>query len=197
MADAPPGPQTDVSRPSALPTARLIGQRARENQALVDQSSDEYLNAIEEDWNKKIDADVEALVDGMTDLVGLASIGTKDKFRIAQESFQAQCRAESMVRAANSLLSTVHSMKLLLLISDEAQIANKRDAELRSVRAESDAARKEAAQLLDELLKGTTPSSANDEPETTPDTPAVTHDEHGIDTQKDDTGTKDSFQSRA
>lgn len=58
--------------------------------------------------------EVETLVDGMVDLVGLASvnnplallkhyaeyslkIGDKDKFRIAQESFQAQSRAESMV----------------------------------------------------------------------------------------------------
>ena len=33
-----------------------------------------------------------------------AKIGDKDKFRIAQEAFQTECRAESMVRAAHSLL---------------------------------------------------------------------------------------------
>ena len=105
-------PQTDVSRPSALPTAKLL-QRPAFNQDLVDQNSDEYLDAIEEEWNKKLDAEVEVLVDGMVDIVSLASvrlvctfstyalnlgkIGDKDKFRIAQESFQAQSRAESMV----------------------------------------------------------------------------------------------------
>ncbi|KAG1781517.1 hypothetical protein EV702DRAFT_1071315 [Suillus placidus] len=89
-------PQTDVSRPSALPTAKLL-QRPTFNQALVDQNSDEYLDAIEEEWNKKLDAEVEVLVDGMVDIVSLASIGDKDKFRIAQESFQAESRAESMV----------------------------------------------------------------------------------------------------
>ncbi|KIK47455.1 hypothetical protein CY34DRAFT_799418 [Suillus luteus UH-Slu-Lm8-n1] len=84
-------PQTDVSRPSALPTAKLL-QRPTFNQALVDQNSDEYLDTIEEEWNKKLDAEVEVLVDGMVDI-----IGDKDKFRIAQESFQAESRAESMV----------------------------------------------------------------------------------------------------
>ncbi|OJT04803.1 hypothetical protein TRAPUB_4441 [Trametes pubescens] len=172
MAD---GPQTDVSRPSALPTAKLL---QRPTQPLVDQSSNEYLDGIEEEWNKKVDVEIETLVDGMADIVSLASVRTpllqprhghtslmnsaclrddaqiedKDKFRIAQESFQAQCRAESMIRAAHSLMSTIHSMKLLLLLSDETQIAKRRDAELRQVQAEKNDAQKKAAALLDELL---------------------------------------------
>jgi mediator of RNA polymerase II transcription subunit 22 len=95
-------PQTDVSRPSALPTANLL-QRGTASQSLVDQNSAEYLDTIEEEWNKKVDLEVETLLDGMVDLVGLASIGDKDKFRIAQESFQAQTRAESMVCASTVL----------------------------------------------------------------------------------------------
>ncbi|KAL1941893.1 hypothetical protein VTO73DRAFT_6893 [Trametes versicolor] len=146
MAD---GPQTDVSRPSALPTAKLL---QRPTQPLVDQSSNEYLDGIEEEWNKKVDVEIETLVDGMADIVSLASIEDKDKFRIAQEAFQAQCRAESMIRAAHSLMSTIHSMKLLLLLSDETQIAKRRDAELRQVQAEKNDAQKKAAALLDELL---------------------------------------------
>ncbi|KAH9887267.1 hypothetical protein C8Q73DRAFT_713394 [Cubamyces lactineus] len=146
MADVP---QTDVSRPSALPTAKLL---QRPTQPLVDQDSNEYLDAIEEEWNKKVDVEIETLVDGMADIVSLASIGDKDKFRIAQETFQAQCRAESMIRAAHSLMSTIHSMKLLLLLSDETQIAKRRDAELRVVQAEKSDAQKKVAALLDELL---------------------------------------------
>lgn len=65
-------PQTDVSRPSALPTANLL-QRGTA-QAVVDQNSAEYLDAIEEEWNKKVDVEIETLVDGMVDLVGLASV---------------------------------------------------------------------------------------------------------------------------
>lgn len=68
MAD---GPQTDVSRPSALPTAKLL---QRPTQPLVDQSSNEYLDGIEEEWNKKVDVEIETLVDGMADIVSLASV---------------------------------------------------------------------------------------------------------------------------
>ncbi|KAH9849056.1 hypothetical protein C2E23DRAFT_878436 [Lenzites betulinus] len=142
-------PQSDVSRPSALPTAKLL---QRPSQPLVDQNSNEYLDGIEEEWNKKVDVEIETLVDGMADIVSLASIDDKDKFRIAQEAFQAQCRAESMIRAAHSLMSTIHSMKLLLLLSDETQIAKRRDAELRGVQAEKGDAQAGVAALLDELL---------------------------------------------
>lgn len=65
-------PQTDVSRPSALPTATLLQRGV--SQAFIDQNSDEYLDSIEEEWNKKVDSEVETLVDGMVDLVGLASV---------------------------------------------------------------------------------------------------------------------------
>lgn len=149
MADIP---QTDVPRPSALPTANLRSRLAP-SQPFVDQTSNEYLDNIEEEWNKKVDVEIETLADGMVDLVNLASIGDKDKFRIAQEAFQAQFRAESMIRAANSLLSIIHSMKLLLLLSDEAQIVNRRDAEFKVTQREKEEAKKQVAGLLSELLR--------------------------------------------
>jgi mediator of RNA polymerase II transcription subunit 22 len=65
-------PQTDVSRPSALPTANLLHRAGA--QSIVDQNSAEYLDGIEEEWNKKVDMEVETLVDGMVDLVSLASV---------------------------------------------------------------------------------------------------------------------------
>ena len=68
MADIP---QTDVSRPSALPTANLL---PKSSQPTIDQNSNEYLDAIEEEWNKKVDIEIDTLVDGMVDLVGLASV---------------------------------------------------------------------------------------------------------------------------
>lgn len=67
MADLP---SSDVSRPSALPTANLLRTAAH---SLVDQNSAEFLDGIEEEWNKKVDAEVDILVDGMVDLVSLAS----------------------------------------------------------------------------------------------------------------------------
>ncbi|EPQ54344.1 hypothetical protein GLOTRDRAFT_78346 [Gloeophyllum trabeum ATCC 11539] len=144
--------ETDVSRPSALPSAKLTN-RNRETRPFADLKSDEYLDSVEEEWNKRVDAEVDTLVEGMVDLVSLASIGDKDKFRIALEAFQAESRAESMVRSANSLLSIIHSMKLLLLLSDEAQIANLRDSELKIIQEEKDEAKKKVAELLNDLLK--------------------------------------------
>ena len=46
-----------------------------------------------------------------------------------------------MVRAAHSLLSITHSMKLLLLLSDESQISQQRDRALSEARSDA----KEAA----------------------------------------------------
>lgn len=77
-------PQTDVSRPSALPTAKLL---QRPTQPLVDQDSNEYLDAIEEEWNKKVDMEIETLVDGMVDLVGLASVSVAASISKVQERY--------------------------------------------------------------------------------------------------------------
>lgn len=66
-------PQTDVPRRSAMPTAN-IGVNSSQVQALLEQPSDEYLDAIEEDWNRKVDIEIETLADGMADLVNLASV---------------------------------------------------------------------------------------------------------------------------
>ncbi|KAI0264438.1 hypothetical protein BC834DRAFT_994097 [Gloeopeniophorella convolvens] len=148
-------PQSDVSRPSKLPTASLLPQRG--TVLAIDQTSAGYLDSVEEEWNKRVDIEIETLADGMVDLVNLASIGDKDKFKIAQETFQAQFRAESMsflqIRAANSLLSIVHSMKLQLLLSDEAQIVGRRDAELTTTLQEKEEAKTKVAELLNELLQ--------------------------------------------
>lgn len=54
-------------------------------------------------------------------------------------------------------------MKLLLLLSDESQIAKRRDAELRNVQAEKTDAQKKVAALLDELLLSSKGNSARDE----------------------------------
>ena len=60
-----------------------------------------------------------------------------------------------MVRAAHSLLSITHSMKLLLLLSDESQTVLQRDRELEQLRAQAEEAKTRAGDLLDELIKDT------------------------------------------
>jgi mediator of RNA polymerase II transcription subunit 22 len=66
--------ETDVSRPSALPTANLLRRNDPTTAAIGEQSSDKYLDSVEEEWNTRVDAEVDTLVDGMVDLVGLASV---------------------------------------------------------------------------------------------------------------------------
>jgi len=181
--------QTDALRPAALPTASLkplrtaTGTSVEEQSHTIDQSSEAYLDAVYEDWNKKVDVEVETLVDGMAELVNIANIGNKDKHRIAQEAFEAQCRTESMVsegwmdskqsillcprssiirvidpslhsqvRAATSLLSITHSLKLLFLLSDEQQIATKRDQVAELFKHKTESERAFATQILDSLL---------------------------------------------
>lgn len=49
-------------------------------------------------------------------------------------------------------MSITHSLKLLLLLSDEAQIVRQHSEELRTATGETEKCRKEVANLLDELL---------------------------------------------
>lgn len=51
------------------------------------------------------------------------------------------------------MLSIVHSMKLQLLLSDEAQIVERRDAELATTLKEKEGAKAKVAELLNELLR--------------------------------------------
>ena len=123
-------PQSDVSRPSKLPTANLLPQGLAP--PAVEQTSAEYLGAVEEEWNKRVDVEIETLADGMVDLVNLASvshhwdypprscqpplcdqINDKDKYKIAQETFQAQFRAESMVHYFFCFIPTIRILKPL------------------------------------------------------------------------------------
>ena len=69
-----------------------------------------------------------------------------------------------MVRAAHSLLSITHSMKLLLLLSDESQIVQQRDKALKDVRRDADEARRKVAELLNDLLEKDTASAPQEHP---------------------------------
>jgi len=64
-------PQTDVARRAALPTANLGHRHA---QHAADENSNDYLDRVEEEWNEKVDVEIQTLADGMVDLVNLASV---------------------------------------------------------------------------------------------------------------------------
>lgn len=75
-------PQSDVSRPSKLPTAKLLPHGAA--LPATDQTPVEYLEAAEEEWNKRVDVEIETLAEGMVDLVNLASVSPREN--ISQSS---------------------------------------------------------------------------------------------------------------
>ncbi|CAE6343496.1 unnamed protein product [Rhizoctonia solani] len=136
MSQPPPNPssssstpqfQTDARFRTALPTASL-----KSSITVPQVDSETYLQNHEEEWNRLVDAEIESLAEGMADLVGIASIEGKDKFQIAQEAFQAECKAESMAIAANSLLSITHSLKLMFLLGDEEYITQRRQERLKT-----------------------------------------------------------------
>jgi len=139
---------TDYARPAALPTATL---RSNANSANQGVNSETYLREVEEEWNKKIDEQVDILVHNMVDLVDIAKVENKDHFRASQEGFQAELKAESMVQATSSLLSLTHSLKLMLLLSDEREIAQRREEEIKSLRQHIDSAKTRAVELWEEL----------------------------------------------
>ena len=105
--------ESDVSRRSGLARATIaLNPRAQQQQQLAEQPSDEYLDAVEAEWNKRLDGEVETLVEGMAELVDIAKLEDKDKFQIAHEAFQAQYRAEAMV----SILNYVVKANALLML---------------------------------------------------------------------------------
>ncbi|PWN46569.1 hypothetical protein IE53DRAFT_391257 [Violaceomyces palustris] len=146
--------RSDVTLPTALKTGKLgessskVGGRGGGDGATM--ASEAYLDRLEEGVNKTIDSEVEALLESFKELVSLATMHDKDKFRVAQEAFQAEARAEIMVRAAQSLSLLSEELKLSLLLSktpsaslDDEAIELMRSTEMEKLRC---------ARLLGEIL---------------------------------------------
>lgn len=102
-------PQTDVSRPAALPTAKLLQRSAVPS---IDQNSSEYLDSIEEEWNKKVDVEIDTLVDGMVDLVGLASVCATSCIATMEAALILLCRS---ARRTSSRLHRRHTRQNVAL----------------------------------------------------------------------------------
>ena len=71
-------PQSGISRPSKLPTANLLPHGAAP--LAIKQTSAEYLEAVDDEWNKRVYVEIETLADGVVDLVNLASVSFLGKF---------------------------------------------------------------------------------------------------------------------
>ncbi|WFD37618.1 uncharacterized protein MJAP1_000565 [Malassezia japonica] len=106
-----------------------------------------HLDALEEAVNKRIDADVETLMDNYKEIINLSRIGGKDHFDVSRESFQLETRADSMVRAAQSLYLLSDSLKLSLLLS-QSQMSDARNSEAETLLRDTDAYKRECSELL-------------------------------------------------
>lgn len=107
--------RTDAPVRTALPSAQLTRPTTT-----TEPDSFTYLKNTEEQFNVVIDKEVETLVNGMKEIVRLADLGTghpgdgegegsvgglesvKDKFKVKEEGFEMELRAESMVSESYS-----------------------------------------------------------------------------------------------
>ncbi|KAF9429458.1 Mediator of RNA polymerase II transcription subunit 22 [Entomortierella beljakovae] len=105
----------------------------------VKSASQSALEEIEEAYNKRLDNDVTQLMESFNDIIKVASITytdtsiSKDKYKLAQESYQIQGRATNIVSSAESLLAMVAELKQTLLLNDAntlAELSQKRQQEL-------------------------------------------------------------------
>ena len=89
---------TDVrSRTKLQPILGQITSSGTANDATGEGKSEEYLDAMEEALNVRVDGEVELLASGLAELVAQTRIERKDHFQVAQDSFQAAIRTESIV----------------------------------------------------------------------------------------------------
>ena len=82
--------QTDVRKRTVLPTTlqnlrstnnSSTGNTHQQQPSEIDQlNSEEYLNKLEEELNRKVDNEVEGLVEGLKELVGLARVSFSLRF---------------------------------------------------------------------------------------------------------------------
>ncbi|WFD02712.1 hypothetical protein MOBT1_001396 [Malassezia obtusa] len=106
-----------------------------------------HLDALEEAVNKRIDADVNVLMENYKDIINLSRIGGKDHYDTSREAFQLETRADSMVRVAQSLYLLSNSLKLSLLLS-QSQMSDVRNSEADQLLRDTETYKRECSQLL-------------------------------------------------
>ncbi|GAA5916489.1 hypothetical protein JCM6882_001737 [Rhodosporidiobolus microsporus] len=160
---AKPPIQTDVRKrtvlPSTLQNLRLNSTSGGAGRGELDLTSDQYLDKIEEELNRRVDGDVEALVEGMRELVALARLppptqGLPHPSHPSHLTLSSSLRTQSMLRSAHSLLSLAHTLKLLHLFGDAEAGVEGREAEERRLRGEIERLKGRATELASSAQGG-------------------------------------------
>ncbi|KAJ1926658.1 hypothetical protein IWQ60_003600 [Tieghemiomyces parasiticus] len=75
-----------------------------------------------EDFDKKLDGEMDTLVESFTHIISSAKIQAKDTFTLAEEGYQIECQATTIVRSCETLLTMISDMKQSLLLNDTRSI---------------------------------------------------------------------------
>ncbi|GAA5879785.1 hypothetical protein JCM1840_001896 [Sporobolomyces johnsonii] len=134
---SPSGParQTDVRRRTVLPTTlQNLRSTASSAAAELDLPSDEYLDKLEEELNRKVDQEVEGLVEGFKELIALARLdpALTHPSQPSLRALHSQLRTQQMLRNAHQLLGLCHELKLLHLFGDERTRVDVREDKARA-----------------------------------------------------------------
>ncbi|WFD31436.1 hypothetical protein MSPP1_002471 [Malassezia sp. CBS 17886] len=121
-----------------------------------------HLDALEESINRRIDTDVDTILESYKDILNLSRIGNKDHFDVNREAFQLETRADTIVRAAQSLCLLSDSLKLSMLLSQsQAPDLHASDAEALVASAAEDK-RRCSEFLARHWLEGATTGQSDD-----------------------------------
>ncbi|OZJ06857.1 hypothetical protein BZG36_00144 [Bifiguratus adelaidae] len=103
------------------------------------QPSRPALQQIEEQYNKRVDDDVERLMDSFVDIVRISAVEDKDTFKTTQEGYQIESQAAQMVRSVESLFSVITDLKHYALLNDTStltRLVQTRSEQLRTQKEE-------------------------------------------------------------
>ncbi|KAJ1988378.1 hypothetical protein H4R33_002457 [Dimargaris cristalligena] len=77
---------------------------------------------MNDDFNKRLDSEMDVLMDSFTDIIVGAKIQAKDTLALDQEGYLIDCRATTIVRSCETLLAMISSIKQSLLLNDTRSI---------------------------------------------------------------------------
>jgi len=72
----------------------------------------------EEEYNKRLDTEIDQLVESFHHIVKASKIGEHDKYKVFQEEYLINCMSANIIRSAQSLLSLISELKQSILLYD-------------------------------------------------------------------------------
>ncbi|GHJ85039.1 hypothetical protein NliqN6_1441 [Naganishia liquefaciens] len=104
------------------------------------QTEEEYLDAWEERWNKRIDKEVVTLGEGFGKMMDALERGLEPKAHVTETAhLQADLLSSTILESATSLLSLTHQLKLMVLLSDTKTIEVNQAKERQELEAQVEA----------------------------------------------------------